>query len=82
MPTLLHTQPTTSYGAVQYERGFEIVEIEGWIEESGPWLLIFGDPDRPARQQRHTAVPIRRVVEMDLRGAGANSSAATFPRPR
>lgn len=56
---------STGYGLVSYERGFEIVEIEGWLELEGDWLLIYGDPDLPARQQRHTMLPARRVVEID-----------------
>jgi hypothetical protein len=55
----------TRYGTVHYERGFEIAEVEGWVEQEGQWLLIFGDHERPARRQRHTAVPVKRVVEVD-----------------
>lgn len=55
----------TTYGTVHYERGFEIVEIEGWVEEVGVFLYVAGDPRRPARRQPHTAVPIRRVVEVE-----------------
>lgn len=59
-------QLSTRYGVITYERGFELVEIEGWVEEQPDRLLIFGDRDRPARQQRHTMVPLRRVVEVDF----------------
>lgn len=61
----LHTELTTRYGVIQVERGFDIVEVEGWVEEEGAWLLVFGDRTKRARQQRHTAVPIRRVLEID-----------------
>lgn len=56
---------STRYGVVHYERGFEQVEVEGWVTEEGLWLLICGDQGRPARQQRHTAIPIARVLEID-----------------
>lgn len=56
----------TNYGTVHYERGFEIVEIEGWVEEGSVFLYVCGDPRRPARRQRHTAVPIARVVEIEF----------------
>lgn len=56
---------STSYGTVTYERGFEIVEIEGWVEEGPVFIYVFGDRERPGRRQRHTAVPIARIVEID-----------------
>lgn len=60
----------TTYGTVHYERGFEIVEVEGWVEEGPVFLYICGDPRRPARQQRHTAVPLGRVVEVEYHVVG------------
>lgn len=57
---------STRYGMVTYERGFEIVQIEGWVEEEGPWLLVCGDRDQPARRQRHTALLATRVVDIDF----------------
>lgn len=59
----------TSYGTIYYERGFEIIEVEGWVEEGPTFLYVCGDPRRPARRQRHTAVPIARVVEIDYLAA-------------
>lgn len=56
---------STRYGTVHYERGFEQVEVEGWVDEDGPWLLVFGDRERPGRHQRHTAIPMRRILEID-----------------
>lgn len=63
---LMTTLLSTRYGTVFYERGFEIVEIEGWVEEEGPWVLVCGDRERPARQQGHTAVPVARVVDIEF----------------
>lgn len=55
------------FGTVTYERGFEIVEINGWIREEGTdWVVVYGDPDAPAEAQRRTALLKRRVVEVDL----------------
>lgn len=55
----------TNYGTVHYERGFEIVEIAGWIEVGAVFLYVCGDCDRPAQQQPHTAVLVTRVVEIE-----------------
>jgi hypothetical protein len=55
----------TTYGTVHYERGFEIVEIEGWVEEGAAFLYVCGNPQRPARGQRHTAIPVGRIVEIE-----------------
>lgn len=62
----VQTQLTTRYAVIQYERGFDIVEIEGWVEEEPDRLLVFGDRERPARRQRHTMLPLRRVIEVDF----------------
>lgn len=59
------TTALVRYGTVQYERGIEIVEVEGFLDERDGWLLVYGKPDRPADAQRHTSIPIQRVVEVD-----------------
>lgn len=56
---------TTRYGTVTFERGFEIVEIEGWTIEEGPWLLVFSDYTKSPRRQPHAAVAIRKVVGVE-----------------
>lgn len=65
MYSVLTVPLTTRYGTVHYERALEVVELEGWVEEEGMWILICGDRDRPARQQRHTAIPVQRILEID-----------------
>lgn len=55
----------TNYGTVHYERGFEIVEIAGWIEVGAVFIYVCGDASRPAQQQPHTALLVTRIVEIE-----------------
>lgn len=57
---------TITRGIATYERGIEVVTVEGYIETDASWVLVYGDPGIPARQQRHTAIPMSRVVEIDF----------------
>lgn len=56
----------TYRGIVTYERGFEIVEIEGWVREESGWVVVYGNPDAAPHEQRRTAVLKSRVIEVDL----------------
>lgn len=62
---MLSTQVGVRYGTVQYERGMEIVEVEGFLDERDGWVLIYGERDVPATRQRNTAIPLQRVIEVD-----------------
>lgn len=68
--SLLSERPETGisyYGTVTYERGFELVEINGWVREEGTaWVVVYGDPDSAPEAQRRTAVLKSRVVDVDL----------------
>lgn len=66
MQTATHATTTeATYATVYYERGIEIAEIEGWVVQDGPFLRVLGDPAAPLRSQRHTMIPMARLVELD-----------------
>lgn len=71
-------------GTLYYERGFEIVDASGWMqleEQSGcTFVVIFGDPGVPVWRQRHTAVPMHRVVDADIEEVIRSSGSVPQPR--
>lgn len=66
MPTL----NSQHFATLAYERGFDIVELSGWMRieniAGDAWIFIYGDPETPAWEQRYTALLARRVLEIDV----------------
>lgn len=74
-------------GILTYERGFEVIDVSGWMQleelAGEAWVIIFGDPDRPAWQQRYTAVRASRVIEVDVEEViPLDESTDSVPRQR